>query len=68
LRTRSRTQLAIGWGTYPRLGLGSAFYVRHPKFGSGHQTVRYYDADQNPDSFTDADGNKTAYVYDLANQ
>jgi YD repeat-containing protein len=42
--------------------------VRHPKFGSGRQTVRYYDADQKPDSLTDADGNKTAYVYDLANQ
>jgi RHS repeat-associated protein len=33
-----------------------------------HQTIRHYDADQNLDSFTDGDGNKSTYIYDLANQ
>jgi RHS repeat-associated protein len=33
-----------------------------------HATVRHYDADQNLDTLTDADGNLSKYVYDLANQ
>ena len=33
-----------------------------------HQSIRHYDADQNLDWFQDGDGNKTTYVYDLANQ
>jgi YD repeat-containing protein len=34
----------------------------------GHQTIRHYDADQNVDWFQDGDGNRTTYVYDLANE
>ncbi|MDQ6617188.1 MAG: DUF6531 domain-containing protein [Actinomycetota bacterium] len=34
----------------------------------GHQTIRHYDADQNLDWSQDGKGNKTTYVYDLANQ
>jgi RHS repeat-associated protein len=33
-----------------------------------HGSIRHYDADQNLDSLTDANGNVTTYVYDLANQ
>jgi RHS repeat-associated protein len=48
----------------------------HDNFGNvttttdplGHQTVRHYDADQNQDYFIDGDGNRTNYVYDVANQ
>ncbi len=51
--------------TYGRDSYGNLTTVTDPL---GHQTIRHYDADQNLDSFTDGDGNKTTYIYDLANQ
>ena len=51
--------------TYGRDSYGNLTTVTDPL---SHQTIRHYDADQNPDSFTDGDGNKSTYIYDLANQ
>jgi RHS repeat-associated protein len=51
--------------TYAHDNFGNLTTVTDPL---GHQTIRHYDADQNLDSFTDGDGNKTTYIYDFANQ
>ena len=51
--------------TYGHDAFGNLTTVTDPL---SHQTTRHYDADQNLDSFLDGDGNKTIYVYDLANQ
>ncbi|MDQ6720366.1 MAG: DUF6531 domain-containing protein, partial [Candidatus Dormibacteraeota bacterium] len=51
--------------TYAHDNFGNLTTVTDPL---GHQSVRHYDADQNQDSFVDADTNRTNYVYDLANQ
>jgi RHS repeat-associated protein len=51
--------------TYAHDSFGDLTTVTDPL---SHQTIRHYDADQNLDSLTDGDTNKTTYLYDLANQ
>jgi len=51
--------------TYARDAFGDVTTVTDPL---SHQTIRHYDADQNLDWSQDGNGNKTTYIYDLANQ
>ncbi|HEY4871714.1 MAG TPA: LamG-like jellyroll fold domain-containing protein [Candidatus Dormibacteraeota bacterium] len=51
--------------TYAHDPFGDVTMVTDPL---SHQTIRHYDADQNMDWFQDGNGNRTAYVYDLANE